>query len=139
MADKVEFASPEWVTVARQAVLEFSEGFNFGEIDTSFCEEFTDPPTHLSPDGSSVGWHLVVRDGTVTVRDGVLEDAEVRITIPYEKVLPFARLTNAEADGPAREEHRRNNVSRMGDIEAFRALGLPWAGKLHDILAAVTA
>ena len=141
MPEKVEFASLEWIAVARQTILQLSEGFDFGELSTSFCEEFTDPPAHLSMDGSSLGWHIVVHGGSVVVEAGVLESADVMITVPYQKALWFARLTNAEAeaDGPARDKFRRESVRVTGDIKAFRALELPWSGKLHDILAAMTA
>ncbi len=140
MPEKVEFASLEWVAIARQELLRLSEGYDFGELSTSFCEEFTDPPAHLSMDRSSLGWHIMVHDGSVVVEAGVLESADVMITIPYQKALWIARLTNAEADadGPARDKFRES-VQVTGDIEAFRALELPWTGKLHDILAAVTA
>jgi len=139
MSAKVEFASSEWISYARQAIVESCEGFDLDGIESSFCEEFTDPPAHLSPDGSSLGWHVVVSNGTVLVGAGVLDDADVTITVPYEKVLPYARLTNAEADGPDREEFRRNYVRVTGDMEGYRTIGLPWTGTLHDILALVTA
>ena len=54
MSDKFEFAGPEWVDVVRECIEALSCGHDLAGMNVSFCEEFTDPPAHLSPTGAPI-------------------------------------------------------------------------------------
>ncbi len=59
MTEKVAFASPEWVDIARVVLEELVA--KHGETGQSYsvCEVFTDaPPGIAGADGTTAAWHL---------------------------------------------------------------------------------
>lgn len=97
MAEKYEFASPEWVACAREWVENALVDTDLEGVDIEFCEEFTDPPAHLAGDSGSTGWHMVIKDGKATVGHGVI-DARTKIVADYQTILPLARMITDPTD-----------------------------------------
>ena len=141
---KYEFASPGWMafmhgmlTARMEALGEAARDMNW-----SICEVFTDPPGSLSPDGSPLAWHCVIRDGAVEFGDTDRGDVDFRVVVDYAAVLPLGRY---DAAG---DPERAAELAGMG--QALVAKGLmktqgdrsrrdPRIGNLHDPIARVTA
>ena len=137
MSEKFEFASEQWVDVARETLQNLSAGEEFGDLEISFCEEFTDPPENLSPTGESIGWYLKIANGELEVSAGVLKEADMKVIADYATVLPLARATHAEmAANPPDVAALAGKMTREGDPSKMAAL--TWMGQLHDLLAART-
>ena len=147
MSEKLEFASAEWVDAMRSII----EGkLREGKVDltgiaSSFCEESTDPPGHLLPEGAkSIGWYFRIADGRVEVGQGVLDAADVKIVADYATVLPLARMVfannpqaAAEAAKVMEEAAAAGKIRREGDATA--AAAIPALATLHDDIARLTA
>ena len=92
-AEKLAFASPEWVDSARIVLEELVA--KHGETGKSFsaCEVFTDaPPGMAGADATTAAWHFRIVDKTVTVGEGEITDADMNVRVDYESTLPVARL-----------------------------------------------
>ena len=91
--EKLEFASPEWVDMLRDLILEGLGGQDLSAADFVLCEEYTDPPAHLRRPGSdSIGFHIRVRDGEVQVIDNVIEGSRAtkKLVCDYEWAKRYA-------------------------------------------------
>jgi hypothetical protein len=108
----------------------------------SICEVFTAPPRELSPDGSPLAWHCVVRDGEVTFGDTETDDVEFKVIVDYEAVLPLGRYdTRGE---PARQAELAAMAQALRDAGRMQVIGDrsgrdPRVGDFHDVIARVTA
>ncbi len=55
--EKFEFASPEWVHMLRDLIVEGLAGKDLSGIEFTLCKEYTAPPAHLRRPGSdTIGW-----------------------------------------------------------------------------------
>jgi hypothetical protein len=108
----------------------------------SICEVFTDPPPELSPDGRSLAWYSIIKDGVVSFGREARTDVEYHVVVAYADVLAIARFDTRG------DPERRAELSRMSGalIEAgrMRVIGDrsrrdPRIGDFHDPMARVTA
>ncbi len=141
----LEFCSKQWVDFAREYLLEVSKDSNLTGIDVSFNEVVTDAPASLDPDADGrAGWYLRVRNGAIEVECGLLEEADYRVEMDYETVLPIARLVykghpeNVEAAAKIGEAAAAaGKLKTEGDQAALAKLD--WLAGLHDVMAVRTA
>ena len=135
---KLEFCSKDWIAAARAYLLRESTGADLTGIDVTFNEVFTDPPTHLDPDGAGrIGWYLRVADGQVEVGEGVLPRVDLRLTVDYQTVLPAARRLSTDAPmDEATQAALTAAIGREGDPAAMA--DVPWMAGLHDAMAVRT-
>ena len=145
MNEKYEFCSKKWVAFANEYLQGAAVGEDLSGISVTFNEVFTDAPPHLDPDDEGrIGWYLRVEDGEVEVERGILDQADLTITVDYATVLPLARMVfegNPEAAAEALETMAAANtagkVKREGDESAM--VSLSFMGGLHDALAQRTS
>ena len=135
---KVEFCSTAWIDAAREYLLGESRHADLTGVDVTFNEVFTDPPAHLDPDGvGRIGWYLRVTGGQVEVGEGILPQADLRLTVDYATVLPAARWLSSDPPLPeATQVALGKAIQREGDAEAMAAV--PWMAGLHDAMAVRT-
>ncbi len=106
--EKVAFASPEWVDIARTVLEELVAEHGEAGKSYSVCEVFTDAPKGMAgADATTAAWHFRIVDKTVTVGAGEIKDADMNARVDYDSVLPMVRLvytpemvTRAERDRP---------------------------------------
>ena len=92
MAEKVEFASPEWFAALRTMFEAYAAGAPDG-VDFSVCEVFTGVPAHLDKDGSGViAWHCHITTGRFDFAYGESDDVDMKTVTDYDFILPFARM-----------------------------------------------
>ncbi|MFQ5926332.1 MAG: hypothetical protein ACE5MH_02735 [Terriglobia bacterium] len=93
MTEKVAFASPEWVAIARTVLEELVAKHGEAGKSLSVCEVFTDaPPGMAGGDETTAAWHFRIVDKTVTVGEGEIPDADMKVRVDYKSALPMARL-----------------------------------------------
>jgi len=145
VSEKYEFCSKKWVAYANEYLQGAAGGQDLSDISVTFNEVFTDAPAHLDPDDKGrIGWYLRVEDGRVEVERGILESADLTITVDYATVLPLARMVfegNPEAAAEAQETMVAaaiaGKMKREGNDAAMTSLA--FMGGLHDALAQRTA
>ena len=93
VSEKVAFASPEWVVMARAVLEELVAEHGETGVSFSACEVFTDAPKDLAgPEATTAAWHFRIVDKTVTVGEGEITGAEMNARVDYETVLPAVRM-----------------------------------------------
>ena len=144
MAEKYEFASPEWVAYAREWVENALVDTDLEGVDIEFCEEFTDPPAHLAGDSGSTGWHMVIKDGKATVGHGVI-DARTKIVADYQTILPLARMIADPTDEKKVAEMQKIITTAIAEGKFTPpsnmntpGTSVPELGGLHNALAVRT-
>jgi hypothetical protein len=91
MAQKVEFASPEWLETLK-GMIERYMALAPADLDLSICEVFTGVPKHLDKNGDGViAWHCRIKNGRLDFRNGEVETADLKTIADYDFILPFAR------------------------------------------------
>ncbi len=134
--DKVAFASPEWIALARTVLDEIVA--EHGEEGKSFsaCEAFTDaPPGVAGKDSTTAAWHFHIVGKAVTVGEGTVEAADMNVSADYETVLPMARLVYT----PEMIEQTRQNPPQGDSESAVDASNIPpYLVELHNRMAVVT-
>jgi hypothetical protein len=89
--EKFEFASPEWVGMLRELILDGLAGTDLSGIDFTICEEYTNPPPHLQRPGSqTIGLYVRIANGEVEVVDQVLEEATKKLVCDYDWAKRYA-------------------------------------------------
>ena len=138
--DKVPFASPAWVEIARGVLEDLaSEHGKEGEA-FSICESFAQAPAEYADEDGFVAWHFYLDGKSVRVGEGRVDDADVQIQATYELVLPVARLVYTPellagwAKNPP-ERPKDSNGSQSGDMSKAP----PYLLELHNRMAKVTA
>ena len=135
---KFDFCSAEWIAAAREYLLAASAGADLAGLHVSFNEVFTDPPSHLDPAGTGrIGWYMRIADRQVEVGEGILPEADLRLTVDYATVLPAARRLSTDAPfDDATQAALTEAINREGDPAAMAEVG-GMAG-LHDAMAVQT-
>ena len=135
---KYDFASEEWVAVAREYLEGRTKDVDLSGISVSFNEVFSDAPAHLNPNAEGqIGWYMRVADGRLEVKAGVLPDPDLRVSCDYETVLLAARRLST--DPPLDDATRQaltDSIVREGDVNA--TADLDWMRGLHDVVAVRT-
>lgn len=137
--DKVAFASPAWIEIAR-GVLEdlVSEHGKEGQA-FSICESFAEAPSEIADDDGFAAWHFYIDGKSVRVGQGRVDDTDAQIQATWELVLPVARLVYTPelladwAKNPP-ERPKDSNASQTGDMTKMP----PYLLELHNHMAKVT-
>ena len=135
---KFDFCSPEWIAAAREYLLAASAEADLAGLQVAFNEVFTDPPSQLDPQGAGrIGWYLRIAEGRVEVGEGILPEADLRLTVDYETVLPAARHLSTDTPlDEATQARLTSAIKREGDAAAMA--GVTWMAGLHDAMAVQT-
>lgn len=139
MADKVEFASPGWMSAIKSKLEAFAA--RDPSVTLSICEVFTGAPRHLDADGDGViAWHCRIADGRATFADGEADDVDIKNIADYAAILPFARLiltpeSRADYERMASEAMAAGKLQRIGDMSKIP----PALHGLHNEMAVITA
>ena len=132
---RYDFASEEWVAIARDYLEEQTRDVDLSGISVSFNEVFSDAPSHLNANvEGKIGWYIRVADGSLEVRTGILPDPDLRVSCDYETVLPAVRRLST--DPPLDDAMRQvltNSIVREGNENA--TADLDWMRGLHDVMA----
>ncbi len=137
--NKVAFASPAWIEIAR-GVLEdlVSEHGKEGQA-FSICESFAEAPSEIADDDGFAAWHFYIDGKSVRVGQGRADDTDAQIQATWELVLPVARLVYTPelladwAKNPP-ERPKDPNASQTGDMTKMP----PYLLELHNHMAKVT-
>ena len=143
--DKYAFCSAAWVGVARDYIETQCAENDISEIETAFCEKFTNAPDDIATEGDGItGWYFRIARGKVEVGHGVIEDADATIVADYETVVPLARTVfegnpegAAEAQKAVEAAMAEGRMRREGNADAMSPT--PFLAGLHDVLARRTA
>ena len=136
VTEKVTFASPAWVDIARTVLEELVAAH--GETGKSFsvCEVFTDaPPGMAGADATTAAWHFRIVDKTVSVGEGEIVDADMNVRVDYESLLPLARLVYTPE---MLADMERNPPQFQGAATGDRSNMPPYLAALHNRLAVAT-
>ena len=133
--EKVPFASPEWVAIARTVLEEIVALHGEKGKKFSACEVFTGaPPGMAGKDESTAAWHFHIDGKKVTVSEGSVEGADLNVSVDYEAALPMARLVYT----PELIEQMRQNSPQVDASSSTPAIP-QYLVELHNRLAVVTA
>jgi hypothetical protein len=134
--EKVIFASSEWIDRARAELEDLVATHGEPGVRFCLCEVFTDTPTSVDPSGT-LAWHFYIDGKSVTVAVGEVDDADVKIRVDYQKILPAARLyyTPEILEERAKQEPGAQFDHAEGDF----SLTPPYITELHNRLAVITA
>lgn len=90
---KVILGSPEWLALARVVLEELVATHGKTGKSFSVSETFTDAPEGLiGPDATIAAWHFFIIDKTVSVAEGALDDADMTVSVSYERALKGAKI-----------------------------------------------
>ena len=142
---KYEFSSQAWVDCAHEILIEAASDTDLSGIEVTFSEVFTDAPKHLDPDDKGrIGWYMTIKDGQLSVKKGIPDHADLRITTDYELTVPLGRAVfedNPEAVEEAgkvvADLMERGIMIREGNEEALS--NLTFFEGFHDKIAKRTA
>lgn len=134
---KVEFASPQWLDIAREYLTEqvAHRATSLDGVRFAICESVTDAPSHLTG-ATTITWHMVFDGPTFRVGFGAIADADIESQSRYEEVLSAARTVYAEHPElleASRAQRRDDDVPGLPPPLGEMLLGL------HDHLARHTA
>jgi hypothetical protein len=125
--EKLEFASPQWVDMLRDLIVEGLAGQDLTAAEFVLCEEYTDPPAHLRRPGSeSIGFHIRVADGEVQVINQVIDRSRAtkKLVCDYEWAKRYAMRY---PDPKLRDQLMAEGLMRVegeGDISKLPAFWL---------------
>jgi hypothetical protein len=140
MAEKVEFASPEWFAALRTMFEAYARTAPAG-MDFSVCEVFTSVPAHLDKDGSGViAWHCRITPGRFDFAYGESEAVDMKTVTDYQFILPFARMKIGAETAEAYQKEMQvglesGKIKRAGD----GSKAPPELYAIHNDLADITA
>ena len=142
--DKIEFASPAWIAGIRKAFEDAVQAAGDGAAGASFSisETYTDPPRHLSQDGTPIGWHCRIEGKTVQFEDRPAEDCAVRVVADYASLLPIVRLQyGTDPANAMKAQEISAGLVRDGKLRVEGAMGQgpAFLSGVHDKMAKVTA
>ncbi|MCH7816489.1 MAG: hypothetical protein IIC60_07970 [Proteobacteria bacterium] len=81
---KVILGSPEWLALARVVLEELVATHGKTGKSFSVSETFTD--------ATVAAWHFFIIDKTVSVAEGALDDADMTVSVSYERALKGAKI-----------------------------------------------
>jgi hypothetical protein len=105
--EKFRFMSRAWIEMAREQIIKSFAGTDLRGIDFTLCEEFTDAPEDLRPEGArTIGFVVRIDDGNVEVEGQPTDDCDFRVVSDYEDALAIARDPDAPVAQPTMMEQR---------------------------------
>jgi hypothetical protein len=140
MAEKVEFASPEWFAALRTMFEAYAATAPAG-MDFSVCEVFTGVPAHLDKDGSGViAWHCRITPGRFDFAYGESDAVDMKTVTDYQFIVPFARM---KLGAETAEEYQKQMQGGLDSGKIVRAgdgsKAPPELYAVHNDLADITA
>lgn len=136
MAQKVEFASAEWISAAAEILTDLAASRGRDEDFFSVCEQFTDAPERVSQ-GGIAAWHFRIRGKRADVKAGVLDNADVMIRGDYASTLPIARLVYTPEY--LAERQRKRDAGELPSPTGDWSRAPNYLTELHNRLAVITA
>lgn len=139
MAEKIEFASPQWLAALEKLLRTYTAKAG-DDVELTLCEVFTGVPEHLDKHGNGViAWYCRIEGGEVEFSEGEIEQADIKTVTDYQFILPFARLkidpgNMTEYEARLAEGARQGKIDRRGD----RAKVPPAFYGMHNDLAEIT-
>ncbi|MEQ8263903.1 hypothetical protein [Pseudohaliea sp.] len=138
------YGSLPWIALVERTLHSLCEGHIPDGVNFVFNEILTGVPKELQPGcGERVGWYIKLANAELDVGAGILQCADLRVTMDYRTVQPYVSVVFAKNPQVEREArmaminaYREGKYLIEGDQEAMA--GMPWAGKLHDALAPCT-
>ena len=140
MAEKVEFASPEWFAALRTKFEAYATTAPAG-MDFSVCEVFTGVPAHLDKDGSGViAWHCRITPGRFDFAYGESDAVDMKTVTDYQFILPFARMKLGAETAEAYEREMQSGLKNGKIVRAGDGSKVPQElYAIHNDLADITA
>lgn len=139
MANKVEFASQEWLD-ALKGMIERYMALAPGDLELSICEVFTGVPKHLDKNGDGViAWHCRISGGRLEFRDGEIDTADLKTIADYDFILPFARM-KVSPENMAEYQAQQAEGAKLGKVVSTgdRSKVPPAFYGMHNELAEIT-
>jgi len=134
--DKVIFASNDWLDRARAELENLVSTHGEAGVRFCLCEVFTNAPASIDPSGT-MAWHFYIDGKSVTVDVGEVNDADVKIHVDYQKILPAARLVYTPEI--LEERAKQPPGTQFDHAEGDFGLTPPYITELHNRLAVITA
>ena len=142
MTQKFEFASHGGFKFLRETMEKLMRDAP-DDLRWSVCEVFTQVPEHLSETPErTASWHCRIRGRDVEFAHGEIHDADFKVVVDYQTVLPLARwVLGNEPDAEARVAEALEKAVGDGKmrIEGSRESRPACLEPLHDAMARVTA
>lgn len=145
MADAlVEFGSSGWLDALERAFRRRIDAATPEQLATpySMSEAYTDPPAHLSPEGSPLGFHFRMGPEGFAFQRVPASDVDVRIVGTYALIQELARFVVAgDAERRAAQDARVAAAIKAGtmSVEGTRSRAASIFDGVHDEVARVTA
>ena len=134
VTEKVAFASPAWVDIARTVLEELVAEHGEAGKSYSVCEVFTDAPADVAGADAMAAWHFRIVDKTVTVGQGEI-DSDMNVRVDYQSILPLARLVYT----PEMLSQMEGNPPQLDGAAGGDRANMPsYLIDLHNRLAVVT-
>ena len=134
--DKVIFASSAWIDRARAELEDLVSAHGEPGVRFCLCEVFTDCPADVDPSGT-LAWHFAIDGKSVHVAVGEVDDADLKIWVDYQAILPQARLVYTPEY--LEERAQQEPGSQFDRAEGDFSLTPPYITELHNRLAVITA
>jgi len=143
LRDRVEFASSEWIEVARAyleprvaAHTDSLRGVRFG-----VCEVYTDAPAHLGYPNNEAAFHICIDDGVLDIGRGEVDDVDMKVRADYERA--HVAVTAVWEQMPERRTRILRELRHRTGVDAFEIKGaldpsspaMPVLAGVHDHLA----
>ena len=137
--EKVPFASPAWVEIARGVLEDLIEQNGEDGVNYSVCEAFAEAPDEISDDDSFAAWYFYVEGKNVRVGVGRKADTDIQIQATWKLSLEGARTVytpelRAEWEKNPPQRPPDPNQKLVGEMTALPS----YLGELHNRLAVVT-
>jgi hypothetical protein len=120
MAEKIEFASPEWLAALEKLVRTYTAKAG-NDVELTLCEVFTGVPEHLDKNGDgTIAWYCRINGGEVEFAEGEIAEADIKTVTDYQFILPFARMkidpsNMAVYETQLAEGAKAGKIDRRGD------------------------
>ena len=112
--EKYRFMSQAWIKMAQEQIAGVLAGEDLRGIDFTLCEEFTDAPEGLRPEGATtIGFFVRVVDDRVEVGDHPIDDADLKIVSDYED----AHAVALDPDAPVAQQSMMEERLAEGRLE----------------------
>jgi hypothetical protein len=141
--ERLEFGSHPWCEALFDEMRTRLKTVDLADVTWSQCEEFSHPPAHLAREGAdTIGWHIRIAGGDVTVAEVPAADVDLRVVVDYDVVLPVARMPYAgNPEAAERLRTMRDDTGRYaayGDRTAMPAAVAQAFEGLHDVMVTKT-
>jgi hypothetical protein len=147
MSDKLEVATPAWMTAITAAATRIFSDLDRGTGGYSVMEVFTDIPNHISPNApAGFAWHVRISAASIDIGPGVLENPDLIIEVKHSVAQALGRLAfggdpeeQAEAQAGMKAAMMAGEMKYIGDGSKMPPAFAARMSLLHDEMAASTA